>query len=81
MDIYAYFNNNHNIIILCAFKCKLFTKVYSLKNIIMCTLEISYDFEWQLGWTHLECFKNFEVQFLTIIWPLIFFMEKLTSIT
>jgi hypothetical protein len=46
MDIYAYFNNTHNIIILCAFKCKLLTKVYSLENTIMCTMEISCDFEW-----------------------------------
>jgi hypothetical protein len=32
MDIYAYFNNTHNIIILCAFKCKLLTKVYSFRK-------------------------------------------------
>ncbi len=33
MDIYAYFNNTHNIIILCAFKCKLFNLVFTLVEI------------------------------------------------
>jgi hypothetical protein len=33
MDIYAYFKNTHNIIILCAFKCKLFNLVFMFKGL------------------------------------------------